>query len=153
MSGFLERYQRITSLPMGRWLFDRGIGLVAPFFATISPQVVTLEPGLCVVRMRDRRRVRNHLGTINAGALCTLAELTGGMATDASLPDELRWIPRAMTVAYRKKAVGTLTARCELDPATLGPGDMEAVVIVTDESGDDVFAATITFYVSQKKMR
>ena len=138
---------------MGGWLFNRGIGLAAPFFGTISPQVVTLEPGLCVVRIRDRRRVRNHLGSINAGALCTLAELTGGMATDASLPDSLRWIPRAMTVAYLKKAHGTLTARCELDPAALGPGDVEAVVAVRDEDGDEVFSATITFYVSQKKTR
>lgn len=49
--------------------------------------------------MKDRWRIRNHIGSVNAGTMCTLAELTGGMAVDASIPASLRWIPKDMTAA------------------------------------------------------
>ncbi|MGB5354063.1 MAG: hotdog fold domain-containing protein [Woeseia sp.] len=138
-------------LPFGAFLFNRGIGLFAPFFGKIRPRVLKLEPSLCVVEMQDRRGLRNHIGTINAGALCTLAELVGGMALDATIPKHLRWIPRAMTVQYLAKARGTLTATCRIDPQTVVEGDVVVPLGVRDSSNVEVFSAAITFYVSKRK--
>jgi hypothetical protein len=42
--------------------------------------------GRCEVRIRDRRRVHNHIGTVHAIALCNLAELSAGVMTDATIP-------------------------------------------------------------------
>ena len=75
-------YRRLSRWPAGRWLFSRAVCLKAPYFATIAPTVTALEPGRCEVRMRDRRRVRNHIGTVHAIALCNMAELAGGLVTD-----------------------------------------------------------------------
>jgi hypothetical protein len=36
----------------------------------------------------------------------TLSELTGGLAVEASIPSNLRWLPKEMTVNYTKKAAG-----------------------------------------------
>src|SRR6185312_12677324 len=73
------------------------------------PRFVALAPGRCEIAIRDRRRVHNHIGTVHAIALCNLAELSGGMLTDDSIPDSLRWIPRGMTVEYLAKHVAPCT--------------------------------------------
>jgi hypothetical protein len=89
----LSLYRRITRWPAGHWIFSRLVCFKAPYFATIAPRFVALEPGRCEVRIRDRRRVHNHLGTVHAIALCNLAELSAGVMTDASIPGDMRWDP------------------------------------------------------------
>jgi len=150
MNTTLNMYQRLTRLPLGNILFSRGLALRAPYFASIRPLVVECRPGYCRVRMRDRRSVRNHIGSINAGAMCTLSELTGGLAVDVSIPTNLRWIPKAMSVEYLKKAKGTITGICEFDPDSLVPGDVQLPLELQDEAGDTVLRARISFYISEK---
>lgn len=151
MASFLETYNRVTRLPLGKILFNKGIGLRAPFFGKIHPNVLELKSAYSVVEMKERRSIRNHIGTVNAGALCTLAELSAGLALDAAIPKNLRWLPRGMTVAYLKKGRGTLIAKCEFDPEILETGDIVIPMTVIDKAKDTVFTAEITFYVSEKK--
>jgi acyl-coenzyme A thioesterase PaaI-like protein len=112
--------------------------------------VTDLSSGLCKVEIKDRRSIRNHLGTINAGAMCTLSELTGGLAVDASIPSNFRWLPKEMTVNYTKKAKGKLIGLCSFDPNILVPGDIKMPIEIKDESGDTVLKATILFYISER---
>jgi acyl-coenzyme A thioesterase PaaI-like protein len=145
-------FQRLGASAPGRWLFSRMVCWRAPYFASIAPRIEVLEPGRCVVRVRDRRRVRNHLGTVHAIALCNAAELAGGLATDATLPAALRWIPKGMTVRYLKKARGTLHALAtvvDVD-ATRGAHDIHALVEVRNRDNDVVFDADITMWVSPR---
>lgn len=153
-SNVLALYRRITRWPLGRWLFSRAVCLKAPYFATIAPRFVALEPGRCVVRIRDRRRVHNHIGTVHAIALCNMAELSAGVMTDATLPAEMRWIPRGMTVAYLKKAVGPMQAEATAPsvPAVAMEGYAWPVrVRITDESGEAVCEATIDMWLSPRR--
>ena len=57
----------------------------------------------CVVFMKKRRAVTNHLKTVHAIAMCNMAELAGGLMTEVSLPQGKRWIPSGMTVKYLKR--------------------------------------------------
>jgi acyl-coenzyme A thioesterase PaaI-like protein len=105
-----------------------------------------------VATIRHRRRVHNHIGTVHAIALCNLAELTGGLATDVSIPASMRWIPKGMSVRYLRKAVGTMTATCTVPAAAEGVAqDLVAHVDVRDPLGEVVFDADITMYVSPRK--
>jgi len=115
--------------------------------------ILELAPGLCRTQIKDRRSVRNHFGTIHAGAMCTLSELTGGLAVDVSLPQNLRWIPKEMTVHYLKKAKGTLTALCSFEPSVLVLGDIPIPLQIMDSSEDSVLYATILFYISERKTK
>ena len=144
-------YRRLSRWPAGRWLFSRAVCLKAPYFATIAPTVTALKSGRCEVRMRDRRRVRNHIGTVHAIALCNMAELAGGLVTDASLPPGMRWIPKGMSVHYLAKARGTLTATAtpEVEPAARDTGyELPVVVEVTNATGEPVFSARISMWLS-----
>jgi acyl-coenzyme A thioesterase PaaI-like protein len=150
----LSLYRRITRWPAGRWLFSRLVCLKAPYFATIAPRFVALEPGRCEVRIRDRRRVHNHIGTVHAIALCNLAELAAGVMTEATIPADKRWIPKGMSVEYLKKAKGTMHGVATPEAAVPGAGDggeWPVRVEVADDAGETVFRARVLMWVSPRR--
>ncbi len=155
MSDIVRLYRSMTRWPGGSWLFSRAVCWRAPYFDSIAPRIDVLEPGRCMVYFADRRRVRNHLGTVHAIALCNAAELAGGLATEASLGEGLRWIPKGMQVRYLKKARGPMTVTAHVPvTGTLGSDggcDLVAAVTATDASGETVFAADITMWISQRR--
>ena len=149
----LSMYRRLARWPAGHWLFSRAICLKAPYFATIAPLFVALEPGRCDVRIRDRHRVHNHIGTVHAIALCNLAELSAGVMAEVTVPASMRWIPKGMTVQYLKKAVGTMHASATPDAAAVESVTGYAwpvTVRVTDRAGDLVFRASVSMWVSPR---
>ncbi|GMV30835.1 MAG: hypothetical protein AMXMBFR59_29600 [Rhodanobacteraceae bacterium] len=149
----LQLFRRYGKSAFGRWVYSRLICWRAPYFASIAPTIELLEAGRCVVRIRQRRRVQNHIGTVHAIALCNMAELAGGLATDATIPDSMRWIPKGMSVRYLKKATGTMTATASVTAiadATVA-GELHAIVEVRDARNEVVFDADITMWVSPKK--
>jgi acyl-coenzyme A thioesterase PaaI-like protein len=149
----LRLFRRYGQSAPGRWLVSRLVCFRAPYFASIGPTIDVLEPGRCVVSIRDRRRVHNHIGTVHAIALCNMAELAGGLATDATIPDAMRWIPKGMTVRYLKKATGPMTATARVPDIAAAASGSEAhvKVEVRDDTGEAVFDADITMWISPRK--
>jgi acyl-coenzyme A thioesterase PaaI-like protein len=152
-SAALRLFQRYGASAPGRWLVSRAICWRAPYFASIAPRIDVLEAGRCVVRIRDRRAVHNHIGTVHAIALCNMAELAGGLATDATIPDSMRWIPKGMSVRYLRKASGPMVATARVPAITAGSEGVEvhALVDVRDRDDQAVFDADITMWVSPRK--
>ena len=150
-SAILKLYRKLNTLPFGKRLFSLGVSLKAPFFRTIRPYVIELEPSLCKVQMKERWGIKNHIGTVNAAAMCTVAELKGGLALDETIPSDFRWIPKGMTVSYLKKGKGLLVSTCEFDQSIIQEGDIILPVILRDSSDQEVFTANITMYISRKK--
>ncbi|TLY52455.1 MAG: DUF4442 domain-containing protein [Gammaproteobacteria bacterium] len=148
-------FRLLGSSAAGRWTFTRLICFKAPYFASIRPLIEELAPGRCVVRFHDRRRVRNHIGTVHAIAMCCAAELAGGLAIDATIADSQRWIPKGMTVRYLKRAKGTLTATASVNvpPAAAPAQEAYALIEVRDASNELVFDADIAMWVSAKAKR
>ena len=149
----LSAYRTLARWPAGRWLFSRLVCWKAPYFSSIAPRIETLEPGRCIATLRHRRAVTNHIGTVHAIALCNLAEFTGGLACDASIPASMRWIPKGMAVAYLKKAVGTMraTATPAFPPREAAEGyELPFEVEVQDSRSETVFRARIAMWVSPK---
>jgi len=150
----LSIYRRLTRWPGGHWLFARAVCLKAPYFASISPRITRLEPGRCDARLADRRKVRNHLGTVHAIALCNIAELSAGLMVDASLPADMRWIPKGMQVRYLAKARGTLQAVAMPEQPIVGAStgyELPVNVRVTDTARTEVFTARIDIWVSPRR--
>lgn len=148
----LKLYERLSHRPLGKWLFARIVCLNAPYFATISPRFHDLRPGFCQVSMRKRRGVQNHIRSVHALAIGNLCELAAGMLMEATLPAELRWIPRGMTIEYLGKAMTDITASARLDKADWAERqDIGVPVTAADTSGKEVVRAVITMYVTRQK--
>ena len=153
MSDVLRLYRRFGSTSPGRWLFSRLVCWKAPYFSSISPRIVSLDPGRGEAALRHRRRVSNHLGTVHAIALCNLAEFIGGLTTDVSIAPSMRWIPRGMTVEYLKKAQGAMRAVATLEvpgPSAVGH-ELPVRVDIFDAAGEPVFRAVIRMWLSPRR--
>jgi acyl-coenzyme A thioesterase PaaI-like protein len=137
-------WQRLAPWPGGSWLFSRLLGFMVPYTGSIGAHVRTLEPGHAVVTLRDRRAVRNHLRSVHAIALVNLAEVTSGLAMLVGLPAGVRGIVTGLSIEYRKKARGTLTASCRTTiPEVHGRVESEVIAEVRDPANEIVALATV----------
>ncbi|MGD8824801.1 MAG: YiiD C-terminal domain-containing protein [Myxococcales bacterium] len=93
-------------------LLENGI----PFASRTGVKVLELEPGYVKMTMPLEPNV-NHIGTMYAGALFTLAELPGG-AIFLSTFDSSRFYPiiKGMEIEFLKPAGTDITVEVRLDP-------------------------------------
>ncbi|WP_081809209.1 hotdog fold domain-containing protein [Mycobacterium sp. URHB0044] len=155
-SANLRLWDTLQRLPFGDRLFSQALCWKAPYFRSVHPRIVQLQPGLCRVEAPNRRSVHNHLGSFHAIASCNMAELAAGMMTDATIPPTHRWIPVGMTVEYKAKATTAVTSTARLDPLPEfgdAPAELVVPVDVCDASGEVFVTARITMHVSPKPVR
>jgi acyl-coenzyme A thioesterase PaaI-like protein len=121
-------WQRLSGRPGGSRLFSVAAMARVPYFASVLPHVVRMEPGLAEVRVPTWFFVYNHLHTVHAIASCNAAEVAMGMPAASRL------------------------ARAQLDPpdfTQIADGvDLVVPVSITDRSGNEVVHADITTWVT-----
>jgi len=102
--------------------------------------------------MKKRRAVENHIRTVHALAMGNLCELAAGLCTEVTIPVNMRWIPRGMTIEYLAKAETDVTATARLDKTEwAGAENIGVPVSVHDANGKEVVRAVISMYVSPRK--
>ena len=144
--------EKIKKWPGGLWIFSKVICFKAPYFSTIKPVFTKLEVGYGEARLKKKRAVQNHIGTVHAIACANLCEFVAGTTIEISLPGTHRWIPKSMQIQYVAKAATDLTAKTKLDTSNwpdAGPVVMH--VDVVDKNQVVVVTADIEMYVSRKK--
>lgn len=152
MSAVKSLWKSLNTKPGGKWLFTKLISLKAPYFSSIKARFDELGVGRSTLTLWDKRSMHNHIGTVHAIAMCNAAELAAGITTDFSVPSDIRWIPKGMTVRYLKPARGKLKVVGNLPVIESGKtSDVQVDVRISDSAGDDVFTAEITMYCSPKR--
>lgn len=155
MNQTLKIYNSLNRFPLGKRIFSFLVCRRARYFGTISPLFETLEEGKCVISMKYRKAITNHLNTVHAIAMCNLVELAGGICVDVSLPGDLRWIPKSMTVEYLSLAKSSLKGVCNFDVEKIKGWDLNeefpAVVDLYETSGKIVMRGTIHMHLSKKR--
>ena len=101
-----------------------------PFISRCEAEVEELQPGYCRAMMPYRPNV-NHVGTMYAGALFTLAELPGGALFLSSF-DSSRFYPivRDSQIRFRRPAMTDVRVE-----ARIGEDEVERVQKETEENG------------------
>ena len=147
-----RQWQRLAGIPGGKWLFSRLLGRFVPYTGTLGARIEVLEPGHCVVRLRDRRKVRNHLRSVHAMALANLGEMSTGLALMNSLPDNARGILKGFKVEYLKKARGPLLAECHCEiPDGNAACEIEVRCDIRNTSRDIVAAARALWLIGPEE--
>lgn len=143
--------QNIQKWPAGLWFFSKLVAFKAPYFASIKPLFLELKPGYAKARIKKRRAVSNHLGTIHAIAMANLCEFVGGTLMEVSIRSDMRWIPKGMNIRYLAPAKTNLVAECRIENFDWRERqDVHLLVTVRNESGKLVCEAEIPMYVSAR---
>lgn len=146
-------WRRLGGTAAGRSVFARLLCLLIPYTGTVRPYVVELRPGYARVLMRDRRQLRNHLGSLHAVALTNIGEVASGLALVPWLKDA-RGIVVQISTRYLKKARGTLTAEgTSAVPEVVAPIEHETSAHIRDAAGDTVAVVTARWKLSPTPAR
>lgn len=145
--------------------YDALPGLFAaavPFASFLGIEYDAVGPDRVVLRLADDPAKHNHVGTLHAGALFSLAESASGLVMTAAFADVLADVtPLAARaeIAYRKIARGdvTATARIDADVAAVraaldadGKVRFPVAVDVADESGDVCADVTVDWHLRKR---
>jgi acyl-coenzyme A thioesterase PaaI-like protein len=137
-----RHWRRLSSTAAGRWLFSKLLGKIVPYTGTLGARVEVLQPGHCVVFVRERRGIRNHLHSVHAMALANLGEMVTWLALMNSLPEQARGILTGFEMNYLKKARGKLQAECRCEvPPDNAERDYQLSGEIRDVAGDVVAVA------------
>ncbi|ABL83348.1 MULTISPECIES: hotdog fold domain-containing protein [unclassified Nocardioides] len=153
MSQVLTMWQRTSAVPVvGSRLFSVLFAQKAPYFASIRPRFLSIEPNRVELLIPKRRRVHNHLGTVHAIALCNGLEAAMGALAEATIPADRRWIPKGMEVAYTAKATSDIVCVAETDPEQWVSGDPDLPVRVHGirDDGTVVIEGVIRLWVTPR---
>lgn len=146
----LTLYQKALRWPLGRRLFSAYGARHAPYFSTISPLITVLEPNRCEILIKKRKRVQNHIGTMHVIAIANGLEMAMGFMAEASIPPQLRWIPKGMQLQYPAKADSDITCKASVPKDGWQPGDLAVTVEAIDTAGTPVVVGTIMLWISEK---
>lgn len=145
-------WKRLAGRPGGSRLFSAAAMARVPYFASVLPHVLRMEPGFAEVTVPNWFFVHNHLSTVHAIASCNAAEMAMGMLMEATVPTTHRWIPKGMTVEYLAKATTSLRATARIDPpdfsAITEGAELVVPIRVVDRFGAEVVHAEITTWVT-----
>jgi acyl-coenzyme A thioesterase PaaI-like protein len=158
MTQVLTLWNKTSALPQGKRIFSILFGQRAPYFASIRPRFVSIEPNRAELVIPKRRRVHNHLRTVHAIALCNGLEAAMGALAEATIPADRRWIPKGMEVAYTAKATSDITCVAETDPEQWtsealpdAGGDLPVRVRGVRDDGTVVIEGVIRLWVTPRK--
>lgn len=149
----------VASLPAG--LRNRAITFMftykVRFAGTGGCEFLSLEEGRAVLRMKNRRKVQNHIGGVHAAGMALLAETATGAVFGMTIPDTHLPLLKSMHIDYVKRANGDLRAEATLTPEqrnqilTQEKGNLVVPVRVTDEDGNEPIQAQMTWAWVPKK--
>ena len=150
--GLRNYWRKLATLPAGKRIFSHLLGRHVPYTGHLGATIEVLEPGRCVVRLKDRRKLRNHLHSVHAMALANLGEMATGLALMNSLPENTRGILSRFDIDYLKKARGLLTAECGCDiPENNRQREVAINCEIRDSAGDVVSAVTAHWLIGPEQ--
>ncbi|HSV41243.1 MAG TPA: hotdog fold domain-containing protein [Nocardioidaceae bacterium] len=148
----VDLWNATSKLPQGKKIFSVAFSQKAPYFATIRPTFSEIRPNYAELKIKKRRGVQNHIGTVHAIALCNGLEAAMGALAEASIPADKRWIPKGMDITYTAKASSDIRCIAETDPEQWTSDNPDLHVRVKGLRKDDtvVIEGVIKLWVTEK---
>lgn len=101
-----------------KWLRYRllsfALGYTVKFIGTAGVKCLHLSAEKSVFQVKNRRRVRNHIGSVHAAATALVVESATGMALAMHIPDGKIPVIKTMHIDYTKRSTGSITATARI---------------------------------------
>jgi hypothetical protein len=114
-SNYLDIWNILSRLPLGRYVFSGIAAFIAPYTASVAPCVQNLTTNSCEATIDDLPWLRNPFGSIHAVAITNLGEFVTGLSVLTLLQQEkyghLRGIPVSIETEFIKKARGQIRGK------------------------------------------
>ena len=136
-------------LDKAAWSF--AIGKLVKFAGTSGVEFMELTTSKVHVRIRNRKRVQNHIGSVHAAAMAVLAETATGIVVGMNVPDDRTPVIKTMKIDYLKRAKGDMEAVATLSAEDMQrirnteKGDIVVPVVVTDAEGKQPISCEMTW--------
>jgi acyl-coenzyme A thioesterase PaaI-like protein len=127
--------------PLRRAALTLVVRRTVPFTDAAGLRVEELARERVTVVVANRRRTRNHIGTLHAAAMALAAETCSGFVVGMNVPDSRTLVIKSLKVEFQKRCKGALRATATLTPEqlelvrTAEKGEVSVAVTATDESG------------------
>ncbi len=125
---------------LGRSAAMLGLSWMSPFNRHLRARLLDWTPEKAVIAVKRRRRIRNHVGSIHAGALFTLGETCAGLVIIRNFPfGGFRPLMSDVRVTYSKQARGDVIGECSVHPdaiakmrEVIASGEVPSIEMVTN---------------------
>jgi len=119
--------ERLGRTPRGATALVRLFGLTKiPLLWFVRPEVLALDEDQCVIKIRLRRRTRNHLGAMYVGVLAAGADCAAGLLAMQRIRVSGRRVDLLfanMDAAFLKRVEADAVFSCRAGPAILAGVD------------------------------
>ncbi len=111
----------------------------------------------CIVSLKNKKKVQNHIGGIHAAAMALLAETATGFVFGMSVPDSKLTVIKKMNIDYVKRSTGAMRAVATLSDAQISKiknetkGHMVVTVLITDDANIEPIKAEMTWAWTAKR--
>lgn len=142
IASVVSRFQ-ILPAPIRQRALSLVFGQVVPFVGTSKALYEEVTPERVVVSIGNRRRVRNHIGSVHAAAVTLAAETASGFVVGINLPQRSLPLIKVMRVDFQKRVKGTIRATATLTAEqrqhmlTAERGQIPVETHITDDSGGE----------------
>lgn len=133
-------------------------GRTIKFAGTAGVIVHQLNLETASLRLPNRKKVQNHIGSVHAAATALLGESASGFLLGMHVPDDRIPLLKSMHVQYLKRSTGALTAEARLSPEQIAhirqqeKGEIVITVAITDEMNVAPVLAEYTWaWIPKKK--
>ena len=139
MSRLAKTVKKLEKYPKS-WL-SFAIGRIVRLVGTAGIQFEEMTTDKVIVTLKNKSKVRNHIGQIHAAGMVLLAETATGMVVGMNLPDDKIPLIKSLKTDFVRRSEGAMRAEAWLSEAqkqqilTEEKGEVLVNVIVTDESG------------------
>ncbi len=143
-------FQRLPS-GLRPWAISLALGRVVPFVGTSGLRYEEITPQRVVVRIRNQRKVQNHIKGVHAAAMALLAETATGFCVGMNLPDDKLPLIKTMKIDYVRRSQGDMVATAQLRPEqvqqilTQEKGEVTVPVTITDAAGQQPIEAEMVW--------
>ncbi len=146
MSNKFSRYiNKINKMPekVRPFLLTKLFCSQVHFANTSKVNILSISKNEVVMKIKNRKKVQNHIGGVHALAAGLLAESASGIVFGINIPDTCLPLIKTIKLNYKKRMQGNLMAVATISDEDIlilnshDKGNLIVSVRITDESGEE----------------